>query len=127
MIRLALTTTVFAALATVASAGDPGGLWQSEKDADGDWIDLSIERCGSAFCGKVAQVHGGNPKIVGLTILRGLTQVDENSWSDGKIFAVDEDTWYDSKMELVAPDRLKVSGCLAYGLLCKSQTLQRHP
>ena len=127
MLRTAFLTTVFAITATIASAGDPGGLWQSEKDEDGDWIDLAIEPCGSAFCGRVAKVHGGNPKFVGLTVIQGMTRVDENSWSDGKIFAVDEDTWYDSKMELIAPDKLKVSGCLAYGLLCKSQTLRRHP
>lgn len=127
MIKFALLTAVFAITATVASAGDPGGLWQSEKDADGDWIDLSIERCGSALCGRIANVHGGNPKFVGLTIIQGMTADDENSWSDGKIFAVDEDTWYDSKMELVGPDQLKISGCLAFGLLCKSQTLRRHP
>lgn len=127
MLRLSLITTAFAIVANVSFAGDPGGLWQSEKDDDGDWIDLSIEPCGSSLCGKIANVHGGNPKFVGLTIIQGMTPVDENSWSDGKIFAVDEDTWYDSKMELVGPDQLKISGCVAYGLLCKSQTLRRHP
>jgi len=125
MIKLAAMATVLIFAATSASAGDPGGIWQSEKDEDGDWIDLAIEPCGDAFCGKVAHVYGGNPKFVGLTIIEGMTRTDDNSWSDGRIFAVDEDKWYDSNMELLSPNLLKISGCVAYGLLCESQTLRR--
>ena len=125
MKKVTLLTIAFAITSSFAMAGDPGGIWQSEKDEDGDWIDLSIEPCGAAYCGKVAKVYGGNPKFVGMTIIQGMTKVDENSWTDGKIFAVEEDAWYDSKMELLSPDQLKISGCLAFGLLCKSQTLQR--
>ena len=125
MIKLTLMTTLFAVTATIASAGDPGGIWQSEKDADGDWIDLAIEPCGDALCGKVAQVYGGNPKFVGLTVIEGMTRSGDNSWSDGRIFAVDRDAWFDSKMELVSPNKLKNSGCAAFGLICESQTLHR--
>ncbi len=125
MKKLALMTTVMAIAATTAIAGDPGGIWQSEKDDDGDWIDLAIEPCGDALCGKVANVYGGNPKFVGLTVIEGMTKIDDNSWGDGRIFAVDEDTWYHSQMELLTPDQLKISGCIAYGLLCESQTLRR--
>jgi uncharacterized protein (DUF2147 family) len=114
-------------MTTVAYADGPSGVWQSEKDEDGDWIDLAIGPCGAELCGTVAEVYGGNPEVVGLTIIEGMIQVSENEWSDGRIFAVDEDTWYDSKMELISPDQLKISGCIGFGLLCESQTLNRAP
>ncbi len=125
MMKLALATAILTATVTLAHAGDPGGVWQSEKDADGDWIDLAIEPCGDNFCGKIANVYGGNPKVVGITIIKGMTQVSDTAWSDGRIFAVDENKWYDSKMELLSPNHLKISGCVAYGLLCEAQTLTR--
>lgn len=122
------TLALAAALAIVvqpALAGDPTGVWQSQKDEDGDWIDLAIVPCGEKLCGQIAEVYGGNPDNKGLTIIEGMTRVGTTAWSEGRIYAVNEDTWYDSRMELVSPDRLRVSGCIGYGLLCESQTLSR--
>ena len=125
MVKSFLIAAGLVTITTLAHAGDPTGVWQSEKDKDGDWIDLLIQPCGEKFCGTVAEVYGGNPKTVGIQILDGLTKVSENRWSEGRIFAVDEDKWYDSKMELISSDQLKISGCIGYGLLCESQTLKR--
>lgn len=115
----------FSLLAGLAHANDPIGVWQSQKDDDGDWIDLSIEPCGPQLCGTVAQVYGGNPKVVGMTIIEGMTRVDAQSWSDGRLLDVDADTWYDSRMKLLADDRLEIFGCIGFGLLCESMTLSR--
>lgn len=125
MVRPVLIATILAAMTSVAYADGPKGVWQSEKDDDGDYIDLAIEPCGEELCGTVAEVYGGNPDVVGMTIIEGMIQVGENEWSDGRIFAVDEDTWYDSKMELISPDQLRISGCIGFGMLCESQTLNR--
>lgn len=125
MAKSILAAAVIALIASAAHADDPSGVWQSEKDDDGDWIDLAIEPCGEEYCGTVAQVYGGNPDVVGMTIIEGMIFAGDNVWEDGRLFAVDEDTWYSSNMELLSPDQLKISACIGFDLLCESQTLVR--
>jgi len=49
----------------------------------------------------------------------------ETSYKRGKIYAPDTKKWYKSKMTLQADDKLKVSGCVLGGVICRSQVWTR--
>ena len=49
----------------------------------------------------------------------------EGSWSSGTIWAPDRDKTYRAKMEMLSADQMKVSGCVAGGLICRGQTWLR--
>ncbi len=109
-----------------AFAGDASGVWTSEKNDEGKWITVTIAPCGSQTCGVISNVHGGgDPSSVGIPIIKGMNKYGENKWDDGEIYAPDDKKWYDSKMELVSDTQLSVSGCVAFGLICRSQVWTR--
>ena len=123
----AFAVTALLALTSVpALAGDPTGVWTSEKNDEGKWITVTIAPCGSLVCGVISNVHGGaDPSGVGKPIIKGMQKYGENRWDDGEIYAPDDKEWYDSKMELISDNQLSVSGCVAFGLICRSQTWTR--
>lgn len=109
-----------------ALAADASGVWTSEKNDEGKWITVTIAPCGQQMCGVITAVHGGaDPSGVGKPIIRGMNKYGDNRWDDGEIFAPDEKKWYDSKMELVSDTQLDVAGCVAFGIICRSQSWTR--
>jgi len=120
------TAAMFALTSLPAFAGDPSGLWASEKNDEGKWISVNIAPCGSQMCGVIASVHGGaDPSGIGKPIIKGMNKYGETKWDDGEIYAPDDKEWYDSKMELLSDNQLSVSGCVAFGLICRAQTWTR--
>jgi len=62
---------------------------------------------------------------VGIEIIKGMKKKSETSYKRGKIYAPDTKKWYKSKMTLQADDKLKVSGCVLGGVICRSQLWTR--
>ena len=78
------------------------------------------------MCGVISAVHGGaDPSNVGESIIKGMNKYGDNRWDDGEIFHPGEKEWYDAKMELVSDEQLNVSGCIAFGIICRSQSWTR--
>ncbi|MEM9147543.1 MAG: DUF2147 domain-containing protein [Pseudomonadota bacterium] len=105
---------------------DPSGLWKSEPNDKGRFIQVSIEPCGPNFCGTI--VESNSPKreeLVGRAIIMDMAPAGENRWEDGSIWAPDDDETYDAKMELLDANRLEVSGCALLGLVCRGQIWTR--
>ena len=50
--------TLLALTSVPALAGDPTGVWTSEKNDEGKWITVTIAPCGSQMCGVISSVHG---------------------------------------------------------------------
>lgn len=123
----AIATAALLALTAVPALGaDATGVWASEKNDEGKWITVTIAPCGTQMCGVISSVHGGgDPTNIGKPIIKGMNKSGENRWDDGEIFAPDDKKWYDSKMELVSDTQLSVSGCVAFGLICRAQTWTR--
>lgn len=122
MMRTSVIATV-AALASFAAtpvfAGDPTGVWASDKNDEGKWIEMTIAACGSQMCGTLTKVHGGDKSVEGKQMMKGMNPYNDDRWDDGEIWAADDKEWYDSKMKLQSPTKLSVSGCVAFGLICR--------
>lgn len=121
---------IFAALMTAVSLpalADITGSWKSEVNDEGKQISVEIFNCGEQVCGKVTDVHNSdNTSIIGTEIIEGMKKKSDKKYSGGRIYAPDTKKWYKSKIKVQDPDTLKVSGCVAGGLICRGQIWTRN-
>ena len=79
---------------------------------------LQSDRGPNPKCDKCSGANKGKP-VKGMTILWGLREED-GAWSGGTILDPSKGKTYKSKAKMLAPDKLGVSGCLAF--ICREQT-----
>jgi len=101
------------------------GTWENPT---GD-VRVITQPCGDNLCGKVSWASdiakkdaaaGGTPNLVGTSLLRDYRLTKPGHWK-GRVFVPDlGDTYYSRIVQLDAK-RIKISGCILGGLLCKSQ------
>jgi len=126
MRNLAFAAIAMTLASTSAFAAGPTGVWQSEKNDEGRWIEVTVGHCGSQICGTISEVHGTTDRSkVGMQMIRAMVPDGPNAWDDGEIFAPDDEKWYDSNMKMLSDTQLEVSGCVAFGLICRSQIWTR--
>lgn len=65
-------------------------------------------------------------ELLGQTILQGLHQDGDGSWSGGTIYDPDSGRTYKCRIELLDRDRLKVRGFIGISLLGRTQTWSRY-
>lgn len=118
-------------LASAAGAATAATQQPREAPIYGVWLDhhkavkVETESCGRSLCGKVvwatpeAREEGIDP-LVGLQVLSNYHQTASGAW-EGRVFVPDMKRKFFSRIEQAGPDRLKISGCILGGLLCKSQ------
>ena len=121
-----------AALAMVTAApvkADPSGTWLT---ASGD-TKVKIFPCSSSYCGTIVwqQTPTNDTKnpdptkrerpLVGVQMISGLKPSGENQYS-GKLYNPEDGKTYTGKVILQSPSRMKLSGCVLGGLICKGQT-----
>ena len=125
-ITLALLSTL--AAAAPANASSPvEGYWRSPRST----VVIHIAPCGQQLCGTVtwaserakqgAAKH--EPHLVGARLLTGLK--GGPSHYSGNVWVPDQDIHATAKIQLLNPRSLQVSGCVFFGLLCKSQVWPR--
>jgi uncharacterized protein (DUF2147 family) len=93
---------------------------------------IAIAPCGSNMCGTVAwasekameAARKTTDQLIGTQLLTGLQQGSDGRWQ-GKLFIPDKNMRVSAKIQLVSPQQLKVSGCLAGKSLCKSELWTR--
>ncbi|NZA25898.1 DUF2147 domain-containing protein [Luteimonas sp. SJ-92] len=132
---------VLAALPLIAGAQDgPAGRWKTIDDETGkpkSIVEITQAADGT-LSGRVVEVlqsdRGPNPTcdkcsgerkdqpIEGMTILWDL-KPDGQAWSGGTILDPAKGKTYRSKAQLIDPNRLGVSGCVAF--ICREQVWQR--
>lgn len=119
---------ILAALAALPMAGaaqaDPiEGVWQTEPD-DGAYALVTIAPCGAAFCGTVTRTFNAGGEYdspsKGRQIVRQMVPEGGGRYR-GRVWRPANDRIYIGKATLDG-ERMKLSGCVAGGLLCKSQT-----
>ena len=112
-------------------------------DAEGTWgrpsgsSQIRIAPCGSALCGKLVWLRDKDKKdennpdaskrnrsLLGVLTVYGMQPSGENEWR-GKVYNAEDGKTYTGKMELVTPSKLKLSGCVLGGLICKGETWNR--
>lgn len=119
--------TVFKSMviaATILTAGmaqaDITGNWRTEA-RDGVAFDVKIAACGAALCGHITGVHGGDASLVGTQLIKGMTGSDSAGYAGGEAYSPSTGRWYQSKIER-AGKNIEVTGCVAGGLVCLTQT-----
>lgn len=126
-VRILMLACVLIA-APAAAAGSVTGSWLTD-DRDGI---VEIAPCGDHICGRLVKslvpikgvpVDRNNPDpalrnrpIIGLPVLLGFVQEDE-VWH-GRIYDPRRGRHYKATLERVAPDRLKVRGCIS--VICRT-------
>lgn len=116
------------ALASTAPHGLPGR-WINPSGS----VTIRIAPCGPALCGTVTSAspkakddaaRAGTPQLVGTKLLTDLASDGDGRWT-GQLFVPDIPIRTDATVEQEGARRIKVSGCAAGGLLCKSQVWTR--
>lgn len=127
--KFPIAAAAFVALfATSASAGDPTGIWKSEPNDEGKYLEITMSACGDKICGVISSAHlasgEADPKYpnLGREIVSGMSPDGDDKWSDGKIWDPEKDKTYSSKMHLKG-DVLSVEGCVF--LICDGQDWTR--
>lgn len=112
------------ALAASAAAADPiEGVWQTQPD-EGAFAHVTIAPCGGAYCGTITrafkdQAEYASPNVGRQIVIDMAPQGGGNY--QGRVWRPANDRIYAGKAS-VSGNRMSLSGCVAGGLLCKSQT-----
>lgn len=110
-----------------AAAADPAlGTWQTQPD-DGVYAHINMTPCGAAVCGTIARTFNASGEYqspnLGKQIVINM-QPDGSGKYAGKVWRPSNNKVYIGKMT-VSGNALKLSGCVAGGLICSKQTWNR--
>ncbi|AKO95355.1 MAG: DUF2147 domain-containing protein [Marinovum algicola] len=126
MKRLALTVAALTLAAGAALADPAEGVWQTQPD-DGAYAHVTIAPCGQRLCGTISRTFKGsseyNSPNKGKQLVMGMTPQGNGKYT-GKVWRPSNGKIYNGKMQ-VSGKTLKMSGCIAGGLLCSSQVWTR--
>lgn len=117
------------ALAMTGAAADADpieGVWQTQPD-QGSFAHVTISPCGPAFCGTISRTFRGTTEFrspnLGRQIVIDMTPRGGGEYA-GRVWRPANDRIYQGRAS-VAGDRMSLSGCVAGGLICKSQIWAR--
>ncbi len=103
------------------------GIWQTQVD-DGAFAFVTIAPCDGAFCGVISRTFNTDGEYasenIGRQLVWDMQAAANGKYKNGQIWQPSTDKIFKSKMSL-SGDVLKVSGCVAGGLICKKQTWRR--
>jgi uncharacterized protein (DUF2147 family) len=106
------------------------GMWASERNEDGAWIEVDIKACAddaSLTCGTIARAmtdagETADYEHKGRLIIEDMETLDAARYANGTIWAPDDDKTYKSNMQ-VSGDTLTVKGCVLF--ICRGQDWTR--
>ena len=105
------------------------GQWRNPSGS----VIIAIAPCGEALCGRVHWASekamadarkGGTESLVGAELLSGIVPNGEGRWK-ARLFVPDLNKRSKAELRSLGTDQLKVTGCAAGRLLCKSQVWTR--
>lgn len=121
-----LATLALMVAATTVAADPLEGLWKTQVD-DGAFAHVQIAPCGAAFCGTIARTFNGTGEYqspnLGKTLVIDMAPAGGGKYN-GKVWRPSNDKIYIGKIAM-SGDSLRLSGCVAGGLLCSKQTWNR--
>ena len=130
--RAAAALALLAAAGPLAAAEDPAhGLWRTEANAEGGYLEVELGPCAGApeeTCGVIRRAvtpageAPGYPHL-GRVMIEGMTR-DGRAYAGGTIWAPDDDETYRSEMTLSeSGEVLQVEGCVL--VFCRGQDWTR--
>ena len=111
---------------TAMAAGPAVGVWKTQPD-DGAYAHVKMTPCGGAICGTIQRTFNASGEYKSENIGKQLVidmKPDGSGKYAGKVWRPSNNKIYIGKMT-VAGNSLKLSGCVAGGLLCSKQDWQR--
>ena len=105
------------------------GIWVNPKGS----VAVQTQGCAGRLCGRIVWVNAdaladakesGIANPIGIELLRDYRRASDGSWH-GMVYVPDMGRTFHSTIVALAPDRLKISGCLIGSFLCKSQIWRR--
>lgn len=100
------------------------GVWLREKEG---W-QIEFKPCGDKLCGEVISGEGVDKKtggpVVGVQMLFDLEKKNDDTWV-GKMYNPGDGNEYKGKVKVLEADRVKMSGCMLGGLVCRSEKWPR--
>jgi len=122
---IAVVLTIFGALPGFADGAV--GIWKTQVD-DGSYAYVDMTICEGKICGVISRTFDDSGEYqsenLGKPIVWDMVANGNGKYSSGKIWQPSTGKVFSSKMVLNG-DILKVSGCVAAGLICKKQTWTR--
>jgi len=112
---------------------------QIETAIEGHWrspngsVIISIGPCDQSLCGHVYWASdkaiadsrkGGTDPLVGTELISEIVPYGEGRWK-ARLFVPDINKTTRAELREIGPDQLRVKGCTAAGLVCKSQIWTR--
>jgi len=123
---------MIAAVAVMGFAGiahaDPiEGVWQTQPD-EGRVAHIRIAPCGDGYCGSITRTFDTSGDVVssandGSQIVRSMVPQGGGAYR-GEVYRPANQKVYSGKAQ-VSGNAMQLSGCVAGGLICKSQTWQK--
>lgn len=126
---LALVGLLTASPAIAAARTDLGGIWLNPKGT----VAVQTQACAGRLCGRIVWVsadaladarESGIDNPIGIELLKDYRRSGDGTWH-GMVFVPDMGRSFHSTIVALAPDRLKISGCLLGSFICKSQIWRR--
>lgn len=107
-----------------ALAADPiEGIWQTQPD-EGSFAFVTIKPCGAKFCGTITKTFKGKTEYksdsLGRQIVIDMTPQGGGKYT-GKVWRPANNKIYSGKIS-ISGKNMSLSGCVAGGLICKSQS-----
>ncbi len=126
MQRILAAFLAVAAMTGMAVADPLEGMWQTEAD-DGAFAHVAIAPCGDNFCGTIERTFKDGAEYTspnkGRTLVIDMAPEGNGKYT-GKVWRPSNDKIYLGKIALTG-DVIKLSGCVAGGLICSKQSWSR--
>lgn len=127
MFRFSFAAAGLAMVLASAAGADPiEGIWKTEPD-DGAYAHVSIERCGQAFCGTIIRTFNSSGEYqspnIGKRMVRDMVPKGSGKYQ-GQVWRPSNGKVYLGKAD-VSGTAMKLSGCVAGGLICAKQAWTR--
>ncbi|PJF07838.1 DUF2147 domain-containing protein [Pseudorhodobacter sp. MZDSW-24AT] len=125
MKRVAAAAAI-ALLAGTAGAEPIVGLWQTQAD-EGAYAHVQIAPCGANFCGTIVKTFKAGAEYqsenLGKQLVRDMAPKGNGAY-EGKVWRPSNNKVYLGKIA-VNGSAMKLSGCVAGGLICSKQDWQK--
>lgn len=119
-----LVAAALCAAGAGAALADPVlGTWKTQVD-DGSYAHVSMAPCGGAICGTITRTFNTSGEYkspnIGKQLVRNMKAQGSGKYA-GKVWRPSNNKIYVGKIDL-AGKKMKLSGCVAGGLICAKQT-----
>ena len=120
---------LFASLPAAAAHAAMEGVWLNPKGT----VAVQTQACAGRLCGRIVWVsasaladarESGIDNPIGIELLKDYRRSGDGTWH-GLVYVPDMGRSFHSTIVALAPDRLKISGCLLGNFICKSQIWRR--